>query len=133
MSSVLADTHTAIWYFGSDPRLSENARRALNQSLDGGYPILLASISLVEMTYLVEKKRIAAEARTRMTSLLKHSARSLRLAPLDLRVAEALERVDRSAVPELPDRVIAATALALGIPLVTCDHMIRASGVPTIW
>jgi predicted nucleic acid-binding protein len=33
----------------------------------------------------------------------------------------------------MPDRIIAATALSLGLPLVTRDGKIRASNVITIW
>jgi predicted nucleic acid-binding protein len=33
----------------------------------------------------------------------------------------------------MPDRIIAATALHLGLPLVTRDLRIQASGIPTIW
>ena len=36
-------------------------------------------------------------------------------------------------VPEMPDWIIAATALALGLPLVTRDLRIRSTSVPTIW
>lgn len=40
---------------------------------------------------------------------------------------------EMEAVPDMPDRMIAATALQLGFPLVTTDSAIRASGIPTIW
>jgi predicted nucleic acid-binding protein len=33
----------------------------------------------------------------------------------------------------MPDRIIAATALALGLPLVTRDRKIRAADLETIW
>jgi predicted nucleic acid-binding protein len=33
----------------------------------------------------------------------------------------------------MPDRIIAATALYLGVPLVTRDGKIRAADVETIW
>jgi PIN domain nuclease of toxin-antitoxin system len=37
-------------------------------------------------------------------------------------------------VPEMPDRIIAATALHLNCPLVTRDHKIRAfKDIITIW
>jgi len=41
--------------------------------------------------------------------------------------------IPRSSVPDLPNRVIVATALALGLPLVIRDGKIRVSGIETIW
>lgn len=52
--------------------------------------------------------------------------------PLDAAVADAVERVDRS-IRDLPDRVIAATALAWHMPLVSRDRKIRGSQIETIW
>jgi PIN domain nuclease of toxin-antitoxin system len=57
----------------------------------------------------------------------------LSLAPLDLGVVLALQDIPRSAIPDLPDRVIAATARHYCVPLVTRDRVIRASGVETVW
>jgi predicted nucleic acid-binding protein len=54
------------------------------------------------------------------------------LAPLDRRVADAVAGVTRGVVPDMPDRIVAATALALGLPLVTRDTQTRSSPVPTI-
>ena len=39
----------------------------------------------------------------------------------------------RITVPDMSDRIIAATALYLNLPLVTADHQIQASGIHTIW
>ncbi|MGH7200282.1 MAG: PIN domain-containing protein [Planctomycetaceae bacterium] len=33
----------------------------------------------------------------------------------------------------MPDRMIAATALHLNLPLVTRDRRIQAANIPTIW
>jgi len=33
----------------------------------------------------------------------------------------------------MPDRIIATTALHLGVPLISRDGRIRLSSVPTIW
>jgi predicted nucleic acid-binding protein len=42
-------------------------------------------------------------------------------------------RVSRADVPDMPDRVVAATALYLGVPVISRDGKIRASNVQTIW
>jgi len=52
---------------------------------------------------------------------------------LDLRVTQALQEIARNDVPDMPDRIIAATALCLGLPLISCDGKIRASIGETIW
>ena len=51
----------------------------------------------------------------------------------DLAVARSLGKVPREKVPDMPDRIIAATALSLGVPLITRDAAISASGIETIW
>jgi predicted nucleic acid-binding protein len=43
------------------------------------------------------------------------------------------ERIPRDVVPDMPDRIIAATALTHDLPPVTADGKIRASRIPTIW
>ena len=48
-------------------------------------------------------------------------------------LVDALGQVHRDEVPDVPDRIIAATALALGVPLFSRDRKIRASQVQTIW
>ena len=53
--------------------------------------------------------------------------------PTDRHGAQALRKVERTLVPDLPDRVIAATALHLGLPLITRDRRMQLSGVNTIW
>ncbi len=42
-------------------------------------------------------------------------------------------RVDVTRVPDMPDRIIAATALHLSVPLVSKDSKIRLSGLATLW
>ena len=41
--------------------------------------------------------------------------------------------VSRDVVPDMPDGIIAATALHLGLPLVTRDQRIQSAGIKTIW
>jgi predicted nucleic acid-binding protein len=48
-------------------------------------------------------------------------------------VAQAMTRVARTEVPDLPDRIIAATALHLGIPVISRDRKIQKSTLTTVW
>jgi predicted nucleic acid-binding protein len=105
----------------------------IRNALAGGHAIYLPSISLVELVCLVEKRRIPASVAERIGEVLRDPSYGFLLAPLDLAVAEATRRIPRSEVPDLPDRVIAATVLALELPLATRDGRIRASGIQTIW
>ena len=133
MPPVAADTHTAIWHLTDSPRLSVNAKRALARAAAAADAIYIPSISLVEARYLVERGRIPERALFLLVAAVSDPGAALILVPLSLEVALAIERVPRSAVPDMPDRIIAATALYLGVPLVTADHRMRASGIPTVW
>ena len=48
-------------------------------------------------------------------------------------IAEAMQRVTREEIPEFADRMILATALQLGVPVITRDRKIEASTIVTIW
>jgi PIN domain nuclease of toxin-antitoxin system len=130
---VVVDTHTAVWYLQRDERLSRRARAAIVDALAEGHVIHLPSISLVELVYLVEKGRIPTTASERVDLVVRDPESGFRLAPLTLEVAEATRRISREDVPDMPDRIIAATALALALPLVTRDGKIRTANLQTIW
>jgi PIN domain nuclease of toxin-antitoxin system len=133
MPSVVADTHAIIWYFLESQNLSRNALAVLDGANNGGDLIYLASISLVEMVYLVEKSRIPEVTLERLTNALNFYDAGVLLVPLDLVVAQAIRRIPRDMLPDMPDRIIAATALSLNLPLVTRDQRIQAVGIETIW
>lgn len=105
----------------------------MESAAQAGLPIYVPSITLVEIVYLVEKGRFTEELFYRLVKVCEDPENVLRLASLDLAVSLALSRVRREQVPDMPDRIIAATALALGLPLVTRDGKIITSNVTTIW
>ena len=133
MGAVVTDTHTIIWYLLGSTRLSANALSALDASTAAGEMIYLASISVVEVLYLVEKGRLPDVAFERLNSILSDSDSGIVVVPLELAVVLAMREIPRDVVPEMPDRIIAATAHYLSLPLVTCDLKIQAAGIETIW
>ncbi|MBD2139567.1 MAG: type II toxin-antitoxin system VapC family toxin [Sphaerospermopsis kisseleviana] len=134
MTSVVADTHTLIWYVFDLQRLSEAALTALEQAVNTGNPIYISAITVIEIAYLVEKGRFAEEVLTRILNALDDPNVGIILVPLDRNISGAIRQIDRVTVPDMPDRIIAATAFSLGIPLVTRDLRIQAlTTIKTIW
>ena len=134
MSAFVADTHTIIWYLRSPEKLSTNALTSLDNALNNGESIFISAISLVEMNYLVEKNRIPSSSLEQLLQLIDDPLVNLVVVPLDTPVAKAFTQIPREIVPEMGDRIIAATSLYLGLPLVTKDHKIRnLSNIQTIW
>jgi PIN domain nuclease of toxin-antitoxin system len=133
MAAVAVDTHAIVWYLANDNRLSSGAADAMDSATAAGDVIHVPSICLVELTYLVEKGRLPSIARERLIEALDDPGTACRLAPLDRAVADALELIDRTTVPDLPDRVVSATAIALQVPLISRDGKIQTSAVQTIW
>lgn len=125
MISAVADTHAVIWYIFADQRLSEIARITIEQIAAEGNQVAFSSIMLAEIVYLSERGRISSETFVRLLQAVDDENAVLIEVPFERHVAEALARVERSQVPDLPDRMIAATALHLGVPLISRDRPIR--------
>ena len=133
MLVAIADTHTVIWYIFDDARLSEGARVFLDNAAAAGQQVGVSAITLAEIVYLSEKGRIHPTAITRLVASLDSPESVLVEVPFDRHIALALSRVNRNVVPDMPDRIIATTALYLGVPLITRDEKIRFSNVATVW
>jgi PIN domain nuclease of toxin-antitoxin system len=130
---AVADTHAVIWYIFRDVRLSATARNTIEQIAAEGNQVAFSSITLAEIVYLSERGRIDAATLDRLLRAIDSENALLVEIPFDRNIAQALMRVERSQIPDLPDRIIAATALYLGLPLISRDRRIQLSDVNTIW
>lgn len=133
MIRAVADTHAVLWFLYKDARLPATARNFMNGAAQAGDQIAISSITLIEVAYLVEKSRIALDSFERVIDFLAQPNSMLQEIPIDRDIAEALRQVVRAQVPDLPDRIIAATALLLGVPVISRDSKIKASAITTIW
>jgi PIN domain nuclease of toxin-antitoxin system len=82
------------------------------------------------MVYLIEKGRIPANALHDLHAATADPKAVLRHVPLDENIAMKMAAVPRQ---DLPDRVIAATALFHSVPVLSRDGRIRSSAIRTIW
>lgn len=131
--AAIADTHAVIWSLFGDSRLSAAARAFIAHAAQSGASVGVSGMTMVEIVYLVEKGRIARDTLERLLRLLSDPDDVLAEIPVDHAIAEAMRQVDRQQVPDLPDRVIAATALHYQVPLISRDRKIQSAGFETIW
>jgi PIN domain nuclease of toxin-antitoxin system len=129
----VADTHAALWYLLKNPRLFVVARRFVDDAASAGDDVLLSPISLAEIVYLVEKGRLPASAYDDLRQALNDPGFVLQEAPFTGELVEAMRQVPRTEVPDMPDRLIAATALYFRVPVISRDGRIRASNVRSVW
>lgn len=132
-AAAVADTHAAIWCLFADPRLSASARSAFDQAASEGRKVLVSAMTFAEMVYLVEKRLIPQEVYNRLCGALADPDHVLSETPLTGTIAESMRRVPREQVPDLPNRIVAATALYFNVPVISRDSRILASDLTTIW
>lgn len=129
----VADTHAALWYLLNNQLLSATARCFIDDAALAGDDIVLSPISLAEIVYLTEKGRLPISAYEKLTKALDDHEYVIEEAPFHAAIVEALRRVPRAEVPDMPDRIVAATAVYFGVPVISRDGRIRTSSVPTVW
>lgn len=132
MAGVVVDTHALLWMLRDSLReRSQSGADAIDQALVA--KTLHVSIgSFLDLRYLVDSGRLSEQAFSDARSIVDGDA--FTVVPLDLRVIDRMGAIPREKVPDPFDRIIAATALTLDLPLVSADEDIqRAIGERVIW
>jgi PIN domain nuclease of toxin-antitoxin system len=130
--AAVADTHIVIWDIFNDPRLSASASTFMEQAAESGNKIAVSEVSLAEIVYWVEKARVPSSAFEDLLFAISDPEHVFQEAPFTADVVRSMQQIPRSQVPDMPDRMIAATALHLGVPAITRDGRIRATNLKTI-
>jgi predicted nucleic acid-binding protein len=74
---------------------------------------------------LIERNKIPADVLIQLRTALDDPTTAFRLIELSREISEEVENFSRSTVPDMPDRIISATALHLNLPLISKDHKIQ--------
>jgi predicted nucleic acid-binding protein len=119
--------------FISDARLSRGASAFIETTIASGDRIGVSAISFAAMVYLIRRKRIPATALEDLLAAIGDPKNVLQQIAFDDVIAVNMRRVSRDEVPDLPDRIIAATAQFFGVPVLRRYGRIRAADIKTIW
>lgn len=125
----LADTVTIIRHFSETGKTGKKARSILDDTEEGKNHLYISVISIVEIMYLSEKRRIKINL-TETLNIINNSANYsiIDLTPHIVMIAKNIK------FPELHDRLIIATAKFLEIPILTSDKEIcKIDGIKAIW
>lgn len=126
----LADTVAIVRHLRGHPALGPRAALILRDADAGEHHVYLSAITLMEVLYLSEAKRVDV----RLDELIRHVSGSVNyeIVPVNADVVLAAAEVDD--VPELHDRIMVGTAKWLGVPILTGDGIISKSRhVKTTW
>ena len=129
---ILLDTHVAFWLESDAARISQKATAAIKHARDDGSGLAISDFSLLELAILIVKGRI--RLRVSVQSFLDELEKDFRVLPITSGACALIGSFPSSFPNDPADRVIAATAITEGLPLVTADRQIRAAKVvDTIW
>ena len=54
-------------------------------------------------------------------------------AALTAEVVQSMRQISRAEVPDMPDRIVAATAIYFQVPVISRDARIRCASLHTVW
>jgi PIN domain nuclease of toxin-antitoxin system len=129
---ILVDTHVVVSLAFKPSQLSPKARAAIDDARKNGDGLAISDITLLELATLASKGRIQLDIS--LESFLREVEARFVVLPISGRACVLALGLPPAYPKDPADRIIGATALAAGLPLLTADREIRGSrALHTIW
>ena len=127
--NYVTDTHSLVWYFTDDQRLSKKALKSFESTVNEGQ-IIVPAVVLAEILFIAQKGRIPFGFTATVAKI--EALANFEIVPLDLDVLKIAESI--AAPLEMRDKLIVATAIRYEACLITRDEQItKSKTVKTIW
>jgi PIN domain nuclease of toxin-antitoxin system len=130
VTTVVLDTHVVHWWSAEPERLSAAATEAIESADE----LAVASISWFELAWLAARERVVLTVPTR--TWLDRLADEVTTVGITPAIADAAVALPTTFPGDPADRLIYASAVELGVPLVTKDRRLRRHRHPrpvTVW
>ena len=129
---ILVDTHVVIWLAFDPGQLSRKARVAIDDARKKAGGLAISDITLLELATLACKGRIHLDIS--LESFLQEVESRFVVLAMSGKVCARATGLPEIYPKDPADRIIGATALVAGLPLLTADRQIRRSkAVQTVW
>lgn len=125
MTDLLLDTHIALWLDSGDERLGTTSRRTIEAAWHGGGHLFLSAVSVWEIALLVDKELIELDLPVAAWVDRFVGRPGLEALSLDYKAAALAYNLGDLDHRDPADRLLIASAIGLGCPLVTHDDRIR--------
>ncbi len=130
---IVLDTHAWVWFISNPELLSKRAKRYVDAAVEEK-AIMISSISVWEVALLIAKKRLILTLELNDWIAKSEMLPFFKFIPVDNSIAIKSVNLPQPLHSDPADRIIIATAISLGAPIVTKDEKIlNYSQVQTIW
>ena len=127
--NFVTDTHSLVWYFTEDARLSKKAFDAFEGTIKSG-TVIVPAVVLAEIMFIAKKGRVTLTFEETLKKI--EGYENFDIAPLDAEILTIADKIEADL--EMHDKLIVATALYYEAALITKDEFVSKSGVvSTIW
>lgn len=132
MPAPILDTHAWVWWVQADPRLGRRTIEALDALPADDRPAV-CDISLWEVAMLVALGRLTLGEPLESWLEAAADSRTVHVLPITPAIAAEVANLPETFHRDPADRLIVATCLALGHPLVTRDRAITRARLVRRW
>jgi PIN domain nuclease of toxin-antitoxin system len=130
---ILLDTHALIWWTSDKEKLPKKLNQELSEAYESGN-LAVSAISIWEIALLYKKDKMTLKMPFGEWYDYFSQLTEIKSVPVDNEIAVRSVNLPGEYHKDPADRIIIATALSLGCPLVTKDKKIHAyKFVKSVW